>query len=170
MSVQKSILSSLYLVRQALFAGVFLILMLAFFDKFSSHPIFNAVGLSSVAASIFLIFSAPHTLAGQNKSIIGGYLIGIAIGVGCHYLQHNIASPLPANLTQYYPLLCGGLTVVLALLLMTVLQMPHPPAAGLALGIVIDTWEPQGLALIACIITILTILKHILGFKPLIKG
>ncbi|GEM_PF-3467938 len=169
--LKQPILSTLYLARQIILAGIVLTIVLAFYNKVSSHPIFNAIGLTSVAASLFIIFTAPHTLAGQNKAIIGGYAIGIAVGIGCHALLHYMPalSQLPLSLQPYYPLLCGGLSLTLCLLLMVILQMPHPPAAGLALGIVIDAWEAQSIIIIAGLIVALTLFKHLLGFKPLIK-
>lgn len=168
--IQKPILTSLYLVRQALFAGLVLFVMLAFYDKFSAHPIFNAIGLASIASSIFIIFTAPHTVAGQNKAIIGGYVIGMLVGAGCHYLLHH-QHLIPLNAFHGYgSLILGALSIVLVLMLMVMLQMPHPPAAGLALGMVIDNWEPQALLLIGCIIIALALIKQLLGFKPLIKN
>ncbi|MBI5447576.1 MAG: HPP family protein [Gammaproteobacteria bacterium] len=171
MQIKQTILSSLYLVRQAIFAGLCLVIILAFYNQFSDHLIFNVIGLSSIASTIFLIFTAPHTLSGQNKSIIGGYAIAIVIGVSCHYLLHNpyIATKFSPHLQSYFLLFCGGLTVFLAILFMTLLKMPHPPAMGFALGLVIDSWEPhQALVLVFCIIVVLTVIKHLLHFKPLI--
>lgn len=168
MPIKKTILDSLYLIRQVIFAGIILFGMLLFFNKVSAHPIFNAIGLTSVASSIFIIFSAPHTLVGQNKSIIGGYAIGILVGLACHYLLQHPLPFWPAQLYPYYPELCSCLTIVFSLTLMVLLKMPHPPAAGFAIGLVIDSWEPLTLTLIACIIVVLVIIKHLLGFKPLI--
>lgn len=168
--IQKPILTSLYLIRQALFASLVLFAMLAFYDKFSAHPVFNAIGIASIASSIFIIFTAPHTVAGQNKAIVGGYIIGILIGAGCHYLLHHQHLIHITSFHSYATLFLGSFSLFLVLILMVVLQMPHPPAAGLALGMVIDNWEPQALLLICCIIIALVLIKQLLAFKPLIKN
>ena len=66
-------------------------------------------------------------------------------------------------------MILGGLTLTLTLLLMVTLRMPHPPAAGFALGLILDNWEFQTLLIVACIIAALVLLKNILDFKPLIS-
>ncbi|OGT15311.1 MAG: hypothetical protein A3I12_05425 [Gammaproteobacteria bacterium RIFCSPLOWO2_02_FULL_38_11] len=169
MQLKGFILTALYTLRQAIFAGIVLLILLAFFNKFSYHPIFNAIGLSSIASSIFIIFTAPHTLAGQNKAIVGGYVIAISLGIGFHFLlTHHFPSP-SSFYYAYYPVILGGLTLTLTLLLMVTLRMPHPPAAGFALGLILDNWEFQTLLIVACIIAVLVLLKNILDFKPLIS-
>lgn len=170
MSVKNFILDGLYLIRQVLFAGIILTLMLLLFNSLAAHPIFNAIGLSSISSSLFIIFTAPHTLSGQNKSILGGYAIAIAVGMGCDYLLHHPVTFLPLPLYSYYPAICSGLTLILCLSLMMLLRMPHAPAAGFALGLVLDNWEYQTIAIIFCIIAICTLIKHFLNFRPLLDS
>ena len=133
--------NGLYAFRQAIFAAVLLLIILAFYSKISHHPVFNAVGLTSIGATMCLIFLSPPSSMSEPKVIFIGYIIGISTGLGCYYLaqwliMHPISIPV-----DYYSIGCTALTLMICILLMALFRAPHPPAAGFSLGIMVDQWD-----------------------------
>jgi len=87
---------------------------------------------SSFAASIFLIVAMPMNDASKAKNVIGGHLIGLFSG-GIIAL---IMSLVTANQIFAY-----AVSVGLATLFMSVYDILHLPAAGTALGVVINVFS-----------------------------
>ena len=81
---------------------------------------------TSVASTAFVLFSSPHTAAAKYRMVIGGHLAGAVAGL----LAILLASYLPLHQSEIYA--CG---IGLSLLLMTLIDALHPPAAGTALTI-----------------------------------
>lgn len=158
-----------YAVRQALFAAILLLVILAFYNKLSHHLVFNAIGLTSLAATMCLIFLSPPPPMGEPKVIFVGYVIATLVGLGSYYLsQWLVAHPIfiPAD---YYSIGCAALTLAFCICLMALFRAPHPPAAAFALGIMVDQWDAIVIIVTLLLVLCLTSLKYFLDFKPLIK-
>ena len=56
----------------------------------------------------------------------------------------------------------GAVAVGLALLLMTMMNCEHPPAAGLALGLVLQGYHVVSLLIISVSVAILLVIKYLL--------
>lgn len=96
----------------------------------------NAAVVASLGATGFIAFTMPHRQACRPRYILGGYLVGAAVGSACHALA-GVA--WPAILSGVEPqVIFGALAVGLAIFLMVVTNTEHPPAAGLALGLVLS--------------------------------
>lgn len=78
-----------------------------------------------MAATAFIVFAMPTSVAAQTRNVIGGHLIGIITGTVFYYTH------LPYYIE--YPLVVG-----VAFFLMVALDFEHPPAAGTALAVVIN--------------------------------
>lgn len=110
--------------------------------------------IASVGATVFIVFTMPHTLRSSGRYTIGGYTIGIAVGSIMFYLM-DTDSILTKNLVI-------AAAVGLAIFLMVITNTEHPPAAALAMGIVVEGIDIQTiLAIYSCMIIIL-IFKRIL--------
>ena len=96
------------------------------------------VVISSMGATIFIIFAMPKAVSAQTRNILGGHLVGLASGAIFFYF-----TSLPYFIE--YPCAVG-----LAIFLMVVLDVEHPPAAGTALAVVINEVSP------AVFVTIMT--------------
>ncbi len=94
----------------------------------------NAVVIAALGASAFIVFGRPFDLTARARNVIGGHLLGFVVGSACALLPQE---PLLASLASY------ALSVGLAVFLMVVLYMQHPPAAATALGVAIRgcSWE-----------------------------
>jgi len=94
--------------------------------------------LVSIAASVFIAFAMPHTQAARPRYLVGGYIIGILCGVMLHYGNMWLVMCGVTVAGQGPHVLCGPLAAGLAVWMMTVLNYEHPPAAALALGLVLE--------------------------------
>ena len=119
-----------HILRQSLMAFVAVMLLLGVSDLIS-----QAIVLVSLGASIFIVFALPCSPAARPRSILLGYAAGAASGLASYYLLIVLlAGTLPhAALTG---LACAS-AAALAIFLMALLRAEHPPAAAMALGIVL---------------------------------
>ncbi len=83
------------------------------------------VVLSAMGATAFIVFAMPKTVSAKTRNVIGGHLVGIAVGTVFFFTS------MPFFIE--YPLAVG-----LAFFFMVALDVEHPPAAGTALAVVIN--------------------------------
>ena len=86
----------------------------------------QAVIISSIGATTFIVFIKPSNPFATPRSIMGGHLVGVLAGS---------AFALVSPSTSWNAALVYALAVGTALLLMAVTDTEHPPAAGTALSI-----------------------------------
>ena len=131
--IDKKFLSNkLSYLLQSVLAGVAMMLILAVFNTISNGAIVAALG-----ASTFIVFVLPGTRSARPRYLIGGYVMGIVIGVLCYWLK--IVAGLPEQLGAVSGIPCivfGASAVGLATFVMVITNTEHPPAAGIALGFV----------------------------------
>ncbi len=86
----------------------------------------------------------PGSITAKPRNVIGGHAIGLFFGSVCAFIPHVHWLP---SISVY------ALAVGLSILLMVVVDMEHPPAAGTALGIAITgiSWE-VAIALISSVL------------------
>lgn len=120
---------------------------------------FKEVMIASFGATAFSVFAMPHLRTSQGRSVMGGYAIGIALGVGFNLLAELFNVKFGWRLT--YDVM-GAAAVGLALLFMTMTNAEHPPAAGLALGLVLQGFHLSSIAIIYGSVLVLLIIKHLL--------
>ena len=65
-------------------------------------------------------------------------------------------------------MLFGGLAVGLAIFVMVITNTEHPPAASIALGLVLNGFEPRVILFILLGIVSLSVIK--LALKPILKN
>ena len=124
----------------------------------SLNTFFNTAVLASFGATSFIVFAMPHQKTSNPRRLIGGYVVGIAVGAGMCCL----VSALPFHEAGWLISLSGALAVALSIFLMTMTNTEHPPAAGVALGIALDGFDPVGLLLIFSAVLILVVVKYAL--------
>ena len=86
----------------------------------------NLVVAASLAATAFTVFTMPGSVTASARNIIGGHVIGLVFGSVFALVLPE--SPLARD--AMFALAVGS-----AMLLMTVTNTEHPPAAGTALGV-----------------------------------
>lgn len=147
---------------QCLLATVSVLLVLVALDTISNTAI-----TASLGASCFIAFTMPHAKVSRPRFLIGGYVVGIAAGTFCYFLsQLNCLDAIVAM--EQSRLVFGALAVGLAIFVMVITNTEHPPAAGLALGLVLGKWTSLAIVIILLGIMALALLKHLI--KPILKS
>ena len=103
--------------------SVFLIVIVMGLD----HQVMTA----SLGATAFIVFALPEKVTAQPQNVIGGH----AVGIICGHFGSVLLEIIP-GMTVTEHALGVGLAVGLAIFVMVVVDMEHPPAAGTAFGIV----------------------------------
>jgi CBS-domain-containing membrane protein len=101
----------------------------------------QAVVISSIGATTFIVFIRPNNPFATPRSIVGGHLVGVLVGSTFALIPH----PTSLATAVVYALAVGS-----ALFLMAVTDTEHPPAAGTALGILLagNAWWRAGIAIL----------------------
>ncbi len=113
--------------------------------------------ISTLGATIFVVFSLPHSYASQPRRILGGYFWGTVIGIGGHFLI------ITAGTHSLSLIMIGAGAAGITLFLMAATNAEHPPAAGLAIGLLYHTWSWEILLVIWGAIIYLSALRFFLG-------
>jgi len=113
--------------------------------------------LSTLGATIFVVFSLPHSFSSQPRRILGEYFWGTVIGILAHYIVL-----LPGTFS-FPAILIGALAAGVTLFFMAATNAEHPPAAGLAVGLIFNPWALDTLFVIWGAIIYLSIMRYALG-------
>ena len=148
-------------VFQCCLAAISILIVLLFLDVLKHTAIIATLGATS-----FIVFTMPKAYASHPRPLIGGYLVGIIVGVICHYLSTaTLALVLMRSVETSY-IIFGSLAVGLSILIMTITDTEHPPAAGIALGLVINEWVYLTVIFILSSVLVLFVVKSLL--KPIL--
>lgn len=121
-------------ILQCIFAMIIIFILLFIIDTIS-----NMTVIASLGASTFIALTMPHTNSSRSRYLIGGYAIGIICGVLMSYINSGLIL-INVNVLGRSPhIITCALAVGLAIFLMTATNLEHPPAAALAMGLVVDT-------------------------------
>jgi len=129
----------------------------------------HAVIIASLGASSFIAFTMPHTNAARPRYLVGGYVCGMVSGVAMHALAQAVGNPTWGEWSVDHEMVegvFGAAAVGLAIFLMVITNTEHPPAGGLALGVVLAQWD--ALALAVPIVGIVALSLARLGLKPIL--
>jgi len=143
-----------YALQCSLATAVVLILLVAL------DAVTQTVLIAALGASSFIAFAVPRSLVSSPRCIIGGYLVGISVGVLMSTLNRAFDFP-DAVLTHVSLIVFAALATGLAMFLMVVTRTEHPPAAALALGLVLNEWSPLTLLVVISGVVGLSICKRL---------
>jgi CBS-domain-containing membrane protein len=135
-----------YYILQSLLAvvAIFILVLVLGKDKI--------VVISAMGATAFIVFAMPKTVSAKTKNVIGGHLVGLAVGTIFYF------TTLPYFVE--YPLVVG-----IAIFIMVALDVEHPPAAGTALAVVINEVSPDAFVTIMISAVVLSQCRYYLrGF------
>ncbi len=143
-----------YALQCSLAAAVVLILLMVL------DAVTQTVLIAALGASVFIAFAVPRSLHSSPRCLIGGYLAGILAGSLMATL--NIAFDFSDVITAHASMvLFGALATGLAMFLMVVTKTEHPPAAALALGLVLNEWTLLTLVVVIVGVIALSICKQL---------
>jgi len=145
-------------VLQCLLATATVMVLLAVMDAVE-----HTVMVASLGASTFIVFTTPKAKEGSTRHLLGGYAVGIAVGTAFALVHTWLTFQKGSGAEQVAVVTFGGLAVGMAIFLMVVTNTEHPPAAGVALGLVIgQNWNVTTLLGILGVILGLALLKRML--------
>ncbi len=125
----------------------------------------NGVIAASLGASSFIAFTMPHAQASRPRYLVAGYIIGVISACLCSLLAYLLTGNqyfTVFNISSY--VIFGALAVGLAIFLMVITNSEHPPAAALALGLVMDSCSHMAVIVAVVGIVSLSLIKAVL--KP----
>jgi len=144
-----------YALQCSLGAAVVLMLLLVL------DAVTQTVLIAALGASVFIAFAVPRSLHSSPRCLIGGYLAGILAGSLMATL--NIALEFSDVVTAHASMVVfGALATGLAMFLMVVTKTEHPPAAALALGLVLNEWSLLTLVVVIVGVIALSICKQLI--------
>ena len=128
------------------------------------NALFSEAIVVSVASTAFTIFVFPDSVASTPRRVIGGQIAAILAGSLIFIILHLPSVQSGAVDAQLVQSIAAALAVGLGLLLMVATNTEHPPAAGVALGIVIDPWQWSAIAFV--IVSALTLTAVRAALRP----
>ena len=133
----------------------------------------HTVLIASLGASAFIVFTMPTTAAAQPRYLIGGYVVGVVVGAlfGLLYGHLFAAAGMEEAETRAELWLVGfaGLAVGVAIFAMVITNTEHPPATGVALGLVVNWhWRWPALVVILLAVVALAVLRSLL--RPVLRN
>ncbi len=147
---------------QATLAGLFIFGVLVALGGFAGAAILGVVGATSLGSSAFITFSMHKGVLCTAKRVIGGYVVALLVGVLMWELAKYLGALKPEYSQYYIHELFAAFAAGAAMFFMIILDVKHPPAAGLALAIVIAPWSMMTLVVIMSAAVILAIIKKLL--------
>ena len=94
----------------------------------------------AIASSAFIVFVMPHGRAAAPRRVIGGHLLAVVVGYLASLLYHVPGLGEAIAGSHLVLDVVAAAAVGLNVLLMVSTSTEHPPAAGTALGLVVDGW------------------------------
>jgi CBS-domain-containing membrane protein len=141
-------------IGQALMAMVSMLVIMLLLDLVE-----QTVLIASLAASSFIAFSMPHVRHSRPRYLIGGYIVGAAVGCALALLEDLLVKIGVAD-PRTIEIACAAVALGLAFFLMVVSDTEHPPAAALALGFVLNQWDLFTLVVVMSGIVMMSVIKE----------
>lgn len=147
---------------QPLLAASFVVIALVALGGIGHVELFGFIGTSSLASSAFLIFSIPSSFNSSTRSLLGGYLVCTLIGVLFSSCVFYLCAASPHfNYVSIHDFV-AAIAMAIAMFLMVFLRLEHPPAAGFALGLIVEPWTKLSLLMLWLVILLLLAIKKIM--------
>lgn len=144
-------------ILQCILATLSISVILLLFDTMT-----NAIIIAALGSSAFVTFTMPKAQVSRPRFLIGGYIVGIVVGLVCYYLS---TLPLLTNISiiqETSRVVFGALAVGLAIFVMVITDTEHPPAAGLALALILNEWNYMAIVVTMVGIISLSVIKTML--------
>jgi len=123
----------------------------------------HAAIVAALGSSAFVVFAIPKSRIAEARRLIGGHVVGVAVGAFCHFVCVNgLLSGAAAEL-EFVTWVVGGVAIGLAVFGMTITNTEHPPAGGTALGITVHGWSYQTVIFILACVICLAVFRRLMG-------
>ena len=122
-----------YHVIQSLFAGIFITFIILIGETFSNNVINAAIG-----SSVALLFLHPKNRQNNFKSLVMGNMVAIITFLILYYLFLLFNQGLFLSISNKDFHIFSGLSFFICLLVMSITNSEHIPAAGTSIGLSIN--------------------------------
>lgn len=140
---------------QSMLAALTVILVLLMLDATEQTAI-----IASIGASAFIVFTAPNAYSAKGRALIGGFAAGAATGIACSLLADLMGTEGTGE-WDIIIIAMGAVAVGLSIFIMVVTDTEHPPAAGLALAFILNSWNFRTVLVVLLAPLLLTLVKRI---------
>ena len=128
--------NTLKYIFQCFLATLTILTVLIFLDVLQETAIITALG-----ASAFIVFTMPTQYSSDPRRLIGGYIVGLTVGFIFHILSQSQIKNILSTSETTTLVIFGAIAIGFAIFIMAVTNTEHAPAAGIALGLVINKWD-----------------------------
>lgn len=125
-----------YHVIQSLLAGIFITIIILVGETFSNNVINAAIG-----SSVALLFLHPKNRQNRFKSLVVGNLIAIVTFILLHYIFLVFNQDLYISISNKEFHIFSGIAFFVCLLVMTITNSEHVPAAGTSIGLSVNAFD-----------------------------
>ncbi len=150
-------------VLQCLLGTLAVMIVLLLLDSLAATAI-----IASLGATSFIAFTMPHAENCRPRYLLGGYSVGIVVGTFFKLLAMAPAIAGIPFILDKGDVLFGALAVGFAMFFMVILNFEHPPACGMALGILLNDFNWWVLAVVVVGVVSITLIKTLL--KPFLRN
>ena len=139
-----------------------LIAVLAVFSALMTlNLVSNDLVVASIASTTFVVFTMPHKSRSRVRYVLGGYIIGFLLGMLSYFLSLFFVDTFPI-IKNYYDEIFGAIAVGSSIFFMVILNLEHPPASAVSLGMVLNQWNKWTITVTIISITIILLSRHLL--------
>ena len=142
-------------IAQCIAATIFIFFVLVVLDVLT-----QTVLIASLGATAFISFTMPHIESSKPRYLIGGYAFGILVGVAVSVLVGWLQIEHGAGMERLIVVSGAAVATGLAMFLMVVTDTEHPPAAAVALGFVLNSWDLRAIVVVLIGVTCISMLKE----------
>jgi len=128
--------NTLKYITQCFLASLTMLAVLIFLDVLNEAALITALG-----ASAFIVFTMPTQYSSDPRRIIGGYSVGLFVGFIFYLISTSELNNIISENHTMTLVIFGSIAVGFAIFIMAVTNTEHAPAAGIALGLVINKWD-----------------------------
>lgn len=151
---------------QTIVAMLFVWLVMIAFDLIHASQHMWVVGVGVLSTSTFYVFAMPNTTPAHPLRILVGYLLGLVIGIAIQYAFSVVTSQPSGEIGKSYHHLFevgGFLAFGATMIIMVGIRSEHPPAAALALLLVLEYKNFTAITIIVIGAILLALLRFVFG-------
>lgn len=126
------------------------------------NGLFHAAIVASLGSTAFTIFAMPKSRAAGTRPVICGYLIAMGVGLLCYSVSLLPKMIFSQAADRPLFIIFGSLAVGLSIFLMILANSEHPPAAGMALWLVLSSWDRTTITFVMTAILMMALVKYLL--------
>ena len=148
-------------VFQCILATFTILLILLFLDVLTEAAI-----IASLGATAFIVFTMPYAYSSHPRPLIGGYIVGIAVGLFFNYIATSFFYNSLYVSNTVLVAIFGAISVGIAIFVMVATDTEHAPAAGIALGLILNEWDYMTIIFTITAVILMAAMQRLL--KPIL--